>query len=287
MNPTLKKGVEGLIFSIQRYSLHDGPGIRTIVFFKGCNLRCLWCHNPESQSAVPELMIYPDKCRSCGACTAFCSKAFTDACSKCGSCASVCRYGARDKCGRKENADDVFDVILKDRDYYEVSGGGVTLSGGEPLLQPEFSVSLLEKCRENGIHTAVETAGNVPSETLERIMPLTDLFLYDIKCIDTELHKSLTGVSNDLILSNSRLLKNGGAEVIFRMPVVPGFNDSEIGAVSEFVGNGKLELMPYHNICSAKYNALGREFKTRKADVPSDDFIRRLAQEYPNVINRL
>ena len=243
MNPTLKKGVEGLIFSIQRYSLHDGPGIRTIVFFKGCNLRCLWCHNPESQSAVPELMSYPDKCRNCGACTAFCSKAFTDACSKCGSCASVCRYGAREKCGKKESADDVFDVILKDRDYYEVSGGGVTLSGGEPLLQPEFAAAILEKCRENGIHTAIETAGNVPSETLERLMPLTDLFLYDIKCIDTELHKNLTGVSNDLILSNARLLQNSGAEVIFRMPVVPGFNDSEIGAVSEFVGDGKLELM--------------------------------------------
>ena len=145
----------GTVFNIQRYCIHDGPGIRTTVFFKGCSLRCLWCHNPESQHGAPELMLYPDKCIGCGACRRACSRAFTESCTRCGRCASVCPSGARVCCGKVMTADEVWGVLAADRDYYAMSGGGVTLSGGEPLCQPEFALELLRRCRSAGIATAV------------------------------------------------------------------------------------------------------------------------------------
>ena len=274
-----------LLFNIQRYSLHDGPGIRTTVFFKGCNLRCIWCHNPESQKRTAELMFYGDKCKKCGNCLKLCEKAFTEKCTRCGECSSACPHGAREKCGEMHTVDSVFAKICADTDYYEVSGGGVTLSGGEPLLQADFVTELLKKCKEHGIHTAVETAGNVPFDVFEKIMPFTDLFLYDIKCIDEKMHIRFTGVSNSLILKNADKLKKCRCNVLFRMPVIPDVNDGQVAAVSEFVGCGKLELMPYHNMCSAKYVALEREFETEKVKIPDEEYIKSLAKSCENVIN--
>lgn len=273
------------LFNIQRYSLHDGPGIRTTVFFKGCNLHCIWCHNPESQKSTAELMFYGNRCVKCGKCLDYCEKAFTEKCTRCGRCSSVCLYGAREKCGDMYTVDSVFAKICDDIDYYEVSDGGVTLSGGEPLLQADFVTELLKKCNEHGIHTAVETAGNVPFDVFEKIMPYTNLFLYDIKCIDEKMHIRFTGVSNSIILKNAEKLKKCRCDVLFRMPVIPGFNDGQVDAVSEFVGCGKLELMPYHNMCSAKYVALERKFETENAKIPDEEYIKNLAKSYANVIN--
>lgn len=274
-----------MIFNIQRYSLHDGPGIRTTVFFKGCNMRCLWCHNPESQNFGEELMFDREKCVKCGKCVEYCKKAFTPDCEKCGRCYAVCRVGARKKCGDKYTVSEVFEKISADRDYYDVSGGGVTLSGGEPLLQSDFALEVLKKCRNAKIHTAVETAGNVPYGVIEKILPFTDLFLFDIKCIDGEFHKKLTGSSNSIILENAERLKREPCELLFRMPVVPGFNDGEAAAVAEFAGDTKIELMPYHNFCSSKYESLGREFLTKDVQIPTEEYIKTLANRFDNVIN--
>ena len=273
----------GTIFSVQRYSIHDGPGIRTTAFFKGCDLRCLWCHNPESQRMSPELMLYRDKCVGCGKCRDFCKKAFTDGCEGCGKCATVCKSGARELCGYDITAKELAGKLSSDADFYETSGGGITLSGGEPLLQSDFAKEVLILCKERGIHTAVETAGNLPFTVFEKVMPYVELFLYDIKAIDPELHKRLTGVSNERILENAEKLTGSANDVIFRMPVVPGYNDNEIGKVSGFAKSlgAKLELLPYHNMCSVKYAALGRDFKTAEARVPTKDEIRILSGGRP------
>ena len=178
--------MDGRIFDIQRFSIYDGPGIRTNVFLKGCNLRCKWCHNPESQRMANDLLFYREKCVGCGACKAVCDKAFTPACTGCGKCAEVCRHGAREISGRTVSADEVVGKVLRDRRFYKTSGGGVTLTGGEPLLQPDFAAEILEKCKAAGLHTAVETAGNVPWSTFERVLPYLDLVLFDLKSLDEQ-----------------------------------------------------------------------------------------------------
>lgn len=279
--------MNGMIFNIQRFSLHDGPGIRTTVFLKGCNLRCLWCHNPESQKREPELMFRRDKCIGCGKCREFCEKAFTQACIACGKCASVCGSFARELCGYEISDKELIGKLLADRDFYETSGGGVTLSGGEPLCQPDFVLSVLKLCREYRLNTAIETAGNVDYGIIERILPFTDLFLFDIKAMDSELHKRLTGVSDRRILENARRLSETDARVIFRMPVIPGYNDHELGRVAEFVGSLRknLELMPYHNMCAGKYAALGRVFETEDARVMTREESRKLAESYSATVS--
>ena len=270
----------GTVFNIQRFSIHDGPGIRTTVFLKGCGLRCLWCHNPESQRTEPELMFWRSKCTSCGKCREFCHKAFTDACTACGKCAAVCASRARERCGYEISDKDLLDTLLTDRDFYESSGGGVTLSGGEPLMQPGFVRSVLSLCRENGLHTALETAGDASYEILESLTPLTDLFLFDIKALDDELHKKLTGVSNRRILENAARLSESGANILFRMPVIPSCNEHELERIAGFVKSlgRSLELMPYHNMCAGKYAALRRTFRTADARVLTKEEARRLAE---------
>lgn len=273
----------GTVFNIQRYCIHDGPGIRTTVFFKGCSLRCLWCHNPESQHGAPELMLYPDKCIGCGACRRACSRAFTESCTRCGRCASVCPSGARVCCGKVMTADEVWGVLAADRDYYAMSGGGVTLSGGEPLCQPEFALELLRRCRSAGIATAVETAGAVPFDVLNAVRPWVDLFLYDVKCMDDTRHRRLTGVPNGQILANLRRLCALGSDVQIRMPVVPGCNDSEVGAVAAFaagIGARPPELLAFHSLCRSKYDAVGRAFPCADALVPSAAEMQDLAARY-------
>ena len=194
--------MKAVIFDIQRNSFVDGPGIRTTVFFKGCNMRCKWCHNPESQSAQKQMMYYKDKCTGCGKCAKVCPNQLKK-CDFCGKCELYCPADARKICGKEYSADEVFNEIAKDKTFYENSGGGATFSGGECMLQIGFLCEILKKCKENGIHTAVDTAGNVPWEYFEKILPYTDIFLYDVKAFSEDLHKRGTGVSNKLILENS------------------------------------------------------------------------------------
>ena len=269
--------MDGRIFDIQRFSIYDGPGIRTNVFLKGCNLRCKWCHNPESQRPDNDLLFYKDKCVGCGACSAVCDKCFTAECIGCGRCAEVCRHGAREISGKTVSADDVVEIVLRDRRFYKTSGGGVTLTGGEPLLQADFAAEILEKCKAAGLHTAVETAGNVSWQTFEKVLPYLDLVMFDIKSLDETVHIELTGVSNRLILENAKKLKTSGVAVRFRTPVVPGYNDGEIPAIAEFVGEAEYELLAYHETGCGKYDALGREYPASDAALPSVEWMRELA----------
>ncbi|MBQ9553210.1 MAG: glycyl-radical enzyme activating protein [Clostridia bacterium] len=272
--------MNGTIFDIQRFSLHDGAGIRTTVFFKGCPLRCRWCHNPESQSFAPERMIYFDKCVSCGKCREICANAFDAACAACGKCVKVCAGAARRIAGRTAAVDEIIETVVRDKAFYETSGGGLTLSGGEPLAQPEFCLALLKAAKEANIHTAIETCGFAKPEIIEAVLPFTDLFLFDIKGIDGETHIRNTGVSNDLILANAKRLMDSKANVLFRMPYIPNYNDHEIGAVRAFTEGFPLEVMPYHAIASGKYKALQRPFATAAVTPPSQEEIQRLAEEF-------
>ena len=236
-----------LLFDIQRASFVDGPGIRTTVFFKGCNLRCAWCHNPESQSAKKEMLFYKNRCTGCGKCKEKCPNSL-EKCDFCGKCALFCPHDAREICGREYTLDEVLREVIKDKAIYENSGGGVTFSGGECMLQIDFLEEILKRCKEEGIHTAVDTAGHVPPEYFERIIPYTDLFLYDVKISDTEKHKKYVGVGNELILSNLDRVLSRDCRVIVRTPVIVGINDSEeeIKAITKIAARAeKIELLPY------------------------------------------
>ena len=260
--------MNGIIFDIQRGSYVDGPGIRTTVFFKGCNLKCAWCHNPESQAFKPQILYYSDKCVGCGACRKLCEN--KDECILCGKCALYCPNAARILCGKEYASNDIMKIILKDTSYYGTEGG-VTFSGGECMLQLDFLESLLKECKKAGIHTAVDTAGCVPYDSFERIIPYTDLFLYDIKCKDTRLHKQYTGTDNSLILDNLKKLLNSNKKIWVRVPIIEGVNDSieEMKKIKDFFKeNGcpeKTELLPYHALGEHKYFAIGKESPKFKA----------------------
>lgn len=265
---------KAIFFDIQRNSFVDGPGIRTTVFFKGCNLKCAWCHNPESQSAKPQMMFYKDKCTGCGKCKSVCPY-HLEQCELCGKCTLYCPVDARMVCGKEHTVDEVLQEVLKDKAFYETSGGGVTFSGGECMLQIDFLVEILKKCKENGIHTAVDTAGHIPFESFEKILPYTDLFLYDIKIFDSQKHKQYVGVSNELILENLKKLFERKAKLWIRIPIIPDVNDSieEIQKIKDFlktIGTAeKIELLPYHAMGENKYRAIGKEpqiFKTPDAE---------------------
>ena len=268
----------GLLFDIERNSFVDGPGIRTTVFFKGCNLKCAWCHNPESQSFKPQMMFYRNKCTGCGKCKEVCPY-HLEQCDLCGKCTLYCPVDARKVCGRKYTVDEVMAEVIKDKSFYENSGGGVTFSGGECMLQVDFLLELLKKCKENSIHTAVDTAGNVPWEYFERIMPYTDLFLYDVKCFTEELHIEGTKVSNKVILENlKKLSAEFAGQILVRIPVIPGFNDSEeeMRAIADHLKElliTKVELLPYHKMGEHKYEAAGMEFT--EYSVPEKEIMER------------
>lgn len=268
--------MKGTVFDVQRFSIHDGPGIRTTVFLKGCTLRCLWCHNPESQKREPELGFFSHKCTMCGACKKVCEKAFERGCVRCGKCAEVCPTGARELFGKERSGEEVFSVIKRDKEYYLTSGGGVTVSGGEPLLQADFCAEILRLCKEAGIHTAVETAGNVPWENFLKVLPFCDLFLYDVKVMDEDKHRELTGSDNKLILANAEKLRALKKDILFRTPVVPGYNDDQMDKIAAFCGKNH-ELLAYHEIGKSKYQALGREY-TVVTRPPSMEEMKSLAE---------
>ena len=255
--------MKATIFDIERNSFVDGPGIRTTVFFKGCNLKCKWCHNPESQAPEKEMMLYKDKCIGCGKCREVCPNHLKK-CDFCGKCELFCAADARRICGKEYTVDEVLSEILKDKSFYETSDGGATFSGGECMLQIDFLGELLKKCKENGIHTAVDTAGNVPWKYFEFIIPYTDMFLFDVKCISENLHIAGTGASNRLIIENLMTLSSVFKGSIFiRIPVIGSFNDTkeEMNKIKEFLNNinfDKIELLPYHNMGNNKYTALNR-----------------------------
>jgi len=247
--------MKATVFSIQRNSLVDGPGIRTTVFFKGCNLRCKWCHNPESQSPQKEILFYKNKCNGCGRC-----KGITAEDEK-----FLCFNGAKEICGKEYTCDELLTEIVKDKVFYDTSDGGVTFSGGECMMQIDFLEEILKKCKEASIHTAVDTAGNLPWEYFERIIPYVDLFLYDIKAVSDNLHIEGTGFSNKVILSNLKRLSYNNAEIIIRIPIVPDFNakSEELEKIAGFLHNIKyksIELLPYHQMSEHKYEALNMPF---------------------------
>ena len=270
--------MNGNIFDIQRFCVHDGPGIRTTVFFKGCPLRCIWCHNPESQKAQKSVAFYKDKCALCGACARECHNdghLFEDGkhvlkrsgCDLCGKCVQACPLGALEMLGRTESAESVMDEVLRDKIFYKNSGGGMTVSGGEPLMQGDFLLELLRSAKENGVHTCIETCGFGSRETLIEAAKYTDIFLFDIKETEDTRHKELTGVPFAPIKENLMLLNSLGAKVILRCPLVPGINVREehieqiAKIATELDGLIEVNVMAYHLLGSGKYDALDMENK--------------------------
>jgi len=269
--------MKGQLFNIQRFSVHDGPGIRTTVFLKGCNLRCIWCHNPESYLEQFQIQYFPDKCEECGMCGQVCPEGIhvknkcrigTDACILCGRCADACLHDALKLSGEEKTVEDIMNTVRKDKRYYENSAGGLTVSGGEPMLQWEFVRDLMRAAKEEGIHTALDTAGNVPFAWFEAVLPFVDLVLLDIKIMDSALHKKYTGVDNRLILENARRIFESQKTVNIRVPVMRGVNDDLQNArelrdfIKEYPHVEAVNLLPYHNLGMRKAESIGLEMKS-------------------------
>ncbi len=267
---------QSLIFDIKRYAINDGPGIRVVIFFKGCNLHCAWCHNPESISAEVEKMYSPVKCIRCGTCVEACPEnAITltntgtytdpDLCVLCGKCTEVCPTKAIEMSGKVMSVNEIMEIIEKERTFFDQSGGGVTFSGGEPLVHAKMLIELLDECGKNGIHRALDTAGNVSAKILLEVAKRTDLFLYDLKTMDTAVHRRWTNAGNERILHNLQALAGTGAKIIIRIPLVGGVNDTDenIEETAKFVAalageKKEVNLLPYHNIAQYKYMKLGK-----------------------------
>ncbi len=288
-----------VVFNIQRFSLHDGPGIRTTVFLKGCSMRCFWCHNPEGQHPEPELRYFPERCISCGQCVISCPNHahemhdgahifLRDNCALSGKCVETCYPRALQMEGRLMTVGQVMDDILPDKPFYESSGGGVTLSGGEPALSKDFAREILEHCKQHRLHTAIETCGDVPWASLEALLPFTDLIMMDIKHFDSARHQLTTGQPNDRILSNAHRLALSGKAIVFRTPVVPSVNDTEddIKQIATFVrelielrksvsrnGSGEIiyELLAFHKLAAGKYPSLGLDYKAHDVEPPTKE----------------
>ena len=247
--------MQGRIFNIQKFCVNDGPGIRTTVFFKGCPLKCVWCHNPESQSRDCQIMFYPDKCTHCGKCENL-TVVNTD---------FFCPNAAKEICGKLISSDEVIAEVIKDNVFYKNSGGGITLSGGEPLFQFEFALEILKKSKENGLHTAIETCGFADKSRMMQIAEYTDLFLFDFKESDPELHKTFTGADNSLILENLSLLDALKKDIILRCPIIPGYNDrhenyDKICELANMLTSViSVEIEPYHSFGESKYMPLGKQ----------------------------
>lgn len=266
--------MKGRIFDIKRFAVHDGDGVRTTVFFKGCPLRCQWCHNPEGLRAERQIALFDHLCTKCGDCASVCGRGVhrladgthsiaRENCVFCGACVRKCPADALKIYGKDVTAEELLPLLLEDREFYEASGGGVTLSGGECLLQGDFCAELLGMLKKEGVHTAVDTCGLVDRATLAKVLPATDLFLYDIKAADSEVHRNCTGVGNERILENLRFLDGAGARIEVRIPFVPERNDGEIRGIAELLKPLRhlsgVRVLPYHNYAAGKYASLGME----------------------------
>ena len=286
--------IKGILLEPKRFAIHDGPGIRTTFFFKGCVLKCIWCHNPESISPKPQMGYYAHKCINCGECADVCPvKAHTFSadgihqfdpllCNDCGKCEEVCLGKALKQYGKEMTVDEVMKIALEDRTFYQESQGGVTLSGGEPLMQPDFTLALLKELKNAGLHTAVDSCANVATSHFEKILPYTDMFLIDFKHADSAEHKKLTGSGNELICKNLEWLSNQGAEIEIRIPVVPGCNDSpdNMERTADFLGKLHLEavrLLPYHSLAGSKYGAVNMPDTMPKVPAPTTETMERFA----------
>lgn len=306
----MKEPVTGKIYDIQGFSVQDGPGIRTTVFLKGCPLRCPWCHSPESQEFYAQLSWMSVRCvglEECGRCLGACPKGaispgarFRHAttqqelrhiridrslCDNCGDCTRVCHYKALYICGTDYTVEEVVKRVCKDSPFYEQSGGGVTISGGEPLSQPAFTVALLKRLKDCGIHTALDTSGFASYAILERARPCTDLFLYDLKHMDSDQHRIVTGVPNELILENAEKIAREGSRMQIRIPLIPDFNDSaasirETGLFCKSLGEAVtvVQLLPYHNLGVMKYHRIHNGNVVLEAQPPSDEKIRAIKE---------
>lgn len=286
----------GTIINIQKYCVHDGPGIRTTVFFKGCPLRCWWCHNPESHNPKHEIMFFQERCQGCGVCVKRCPENAIEIkdsvpvwdekkCRLCGKCTDFCPNNAREYVGQDITKVELMQEIAKDMVFYEESGGGVTFSGGEPLLHADFLSEVLKSCKEKGINTAVETSGYAPWESFEKILGNVDLFLYDLKLMDSEKHKKYMGVGNEVILSNLKKLSSRGANIFARMPIIAGVNDDEehINEAIKFLSEIKplqVNLLPYHKMGMDKYRRLSKDYKLSGMEKPSDERLAEIADKF-------
>ncbi|MBN2325330.1 MAG: glycyl-radical enzyme activating protein [Spirochaetes bacterium] len=287
---------EGLIFDIKRLSTDDGPGIRTTVFMKGCPLRCDWCASPESLTTVPEISFNEDKCVRCGLCATVCSTGTQkihgtrreiawENCSHCGECVRVCPSTALRMIGRPVTVEELVAEVEKDRTFFENSGGGVTMSGGEPTLQLDFLERFLACCRGRGIHTALDTTGYIEWSRFEHIVDLVDLFLYDLKHVDDEAHKKLTGVSNRRILENLKKLVQRGKNVIVRIPVIPDRNDTQknISQSRDFIsslGIRRVDLLPFNKAAGSKYRLIGKKYACEDLQPLPDGKMNRIKAEF-------
>jgi pyruvate formate lyase activating enzyme len=317
----------GTVFDIKKYAIHDGPGIRTTIFFQGCPLSCWWCHNPESQSHRPVLLYRANRCALCGTCVETCPQdgiqlflagelrsrgaaepgqwddkkmpglgvieansgyAITDRtkCSVCGSCAEICYHGAREVSGKVLGVKEVMAEIERDLPFYDQSGGGVTFSGGEPLMQPDFLAALLRACKAREIHTVVDTSGHTTWQVIDGLRRDIDLFLYDLKLIDNQRHKKYTGISNELILHNLQRLAQSGAQLEIRIPLIPGINDDRENLersaelIAGLPGVKGVELMAYHDIAAAKYASLGLVYRLSDIKPPTEDDMQEAARVF-------
>jgi pyruvate formate lyase activating enzyme len=289
---------KGIIFNIQKFSIHDGSGIRTLVFMKGCPLNCLWCSNPESQISDIEIMDIKTNCIGCGKCVELCeSRAINpdsfdidrSLCTKCGKCTEYCFANAKKKVGDIVTIRELMKTINKDRVFYRNSGGGVTVGGGEPLMQSDFVANLLKHCKDSNIHTAIETCGYGKWNEVKKVFEYADQIFFDIKSMDPILHEKYTGVSNEIILENAKRVAELKKETIYRIPVIPGLNDDKenITETGEFVkklyeinDNISVELLPYHNLGADKYRWLGNEYKMPEITKPDDKAI----EEYKTLL---
>lgn len=296
--------MSGLVSDIKRMSVHDGPGIRTTMFLMGCPLRCLWCHNPENLEMKKVLSFTPKLCVGCGACLNACGngahimaagthKVDFSRCVSCGDCVRECYTGALRLFGTVMEASYAAEKLLEDRKFYETSGGGVTFSGGEPLLQASFIREVMERLKREGIHTAVDTCADVPWESFTQVIPFTDLFLCDVKHIDSGRHMEMTGRGNERILENIRRLAEIGAAVEIRTPVIPGFNDdlsvlSRIGGFLSGLGNiTAWRILPYHSMGKAKYESIGMPYKMPEIEAPDARYMEALKKELRKVFDRV
>jgi pyruvate formate lyase activating enzyme len=289
---TSGKNNKGLIFNIQRFSIHDGPGIRTTVFMKGCPLRCSWCSNPESQDFFPNLLVRDINCRGCGACVNSCPEgAITltkehgrkiqwSRCNHCLQCVPACLYKSLNRCGAYMTVREVVDEVMRDEDFYRNSSGGVTASGGEALWQSDFVADLFQACKQRGIHTALDTSGFSSWEKMSHVLTCADLVLFDIKHLDPKTHKEATGVDNNIILEN--LKKTAKVKNIWlRMPIIAGLNDSadyirDVAALGKTIGAGRISLLPYHEGGKSKSAQVGRTYNCPEAKAPDDEHLQRL-----------